>query len=115
MTRFALLVCLLFIGKAVVVADEYRPYVPGDPEIVFSADEPDLETTGRNFNNSNDVPQIIPADRCILAIYGPELQKEREMRIGGWKPPISQNTLMWLYVQRDAGKLTLQFCEDDAI
>lgn len=84
--------------------------------LVFSpaASEPPTET-GPNFNEPSrqEVPEDIPRDRCIMAIYGAELQKERGMRIGGWRPPVSENTRAWLYMKRAEGKLTLRFCDDE--
>jgi hypothetical protein len=78
------------------------------------ADSPPKET-GRNFNNALEVPSVIPNDRCIWAVFGPELRKERGFRMESWKPPISDRTLRWFYVKRAEGKLKLVFCDEAKI
>lgn len=81
-----------------------------------AADKPPTGT-GPNFNelSRQEVPEDIPRDRCILAIYGAELRKETGLRIEGWRPPISENMRLWLYVQRANGNLRLAYCDESGI
>lgn len=57
------------------------------------------------------VPDTIPNNRCIRAIFGKELEKETGRFWGEWDPPISENMQAWLAWKRADGKLELQFCD----
>ena len=86
---FALVLLLPFVANA----DEQK--APKQRQ-----DRPELE-----------VPYILPADRCLMAVYGPELREKYKERIAGWYPPQKQETLDWLYQMRDAGLIKIEFCD----
>lgn len=97
MTRIAILVLSLLAAPA-------------------AANDP-AEETGPNFNDLSrqEVPEDIPKDRCVMAIYEPKLREDRGLRIEGWRPPVSDRTRRWLYTQRSQGNLTLIFCDEEKI
>ena len=72
-------------------------------------DPPTLEQW--QYKPSLEVPAEIPSDRCIRAVYGPELESERGPWAEEWDAPISDQTREWFYRMRKDRKLVLEFCD----
>lgn len=60
------------------------------------------------------VPDLIPEDRCIRAIYlDKTLAKERDVKHWEeWDPPITDFMARWLDAKRLEFKIKLEFCDE---
>lgn len=53
-------------------------------------------------------------NRCLFAVYGPELEAERGLLRERFDPPVRDGRVFWLAVKRANDKLLLYYCDSQS-